>query len=575
VNRQIVKLFGLVVVLFAVLIGFTSYWSVFDAKALREKTANKRPLLEQQQIQRGRILAADGTVIARSVAKGHGSGKRYVRRYPEGRLYGHPIGYSFVQFGDSEFERFHNDELVGNESEFGSILDQLRGRNQQGNDIVTNLDPAAQATALADLEAAGYGAVVAIEPKSGRVVAMASNPPYDPNRVPYEFSKLSTNEIETPLLNRATQGQYPPGSTWKVTSVAAAVAAGYSLNGTYACPGGVTIGGHTYQNDGNPSLGPMSFYTALVVSCDTVFYQLAYDIYLHDRVRDDTVTSPRAPVQEMQKMELGWGFGHTTGVDLPEENPGSIPTREWLYYFWKDNAHRGQNWCKHGRANGSYVQQIEYQDCRYGNVWTAGQSVIASIGQGYVSVTPLQLARAYAALANGGTLYSPRIGEALIGPGGKVERAITPPVTGHLPVAKSTLAYIRHALAGVVTSGTAAGTFGGFPLGRVCVAGKTGTAQVQGNQSTSVFASFAPCDHPRFVVVVMIPNSGFGAQVSGPAARQIWDGLFGLEGHKAALPGGALPGLPRLNKAGQVVPPPGFGPKPAKHAKHAKHGTRR
>ena len=116
-NRQIIKLFGLIVVLFAVLIGFTSYWSVFDAKALREKNANKRPLLEQQQIQRGRILAADGTVIARSVAKGHGSGKRYVRRYPQGRLYGHPIGYSFVQFGDSEFERFHNDELVGNESD--------------------------------------------------------------------------------------------------------------------------------------------------------------------------------------------------------------------------------------------------------------------------------------------------------------------------------------------------------------------------------------------------------------------------------------------------------------------------
>jgi penicillin-binding protein 2 len=186
-------------------------------------------------------------------------------------------------------------------------------------------------------------------------------------------------------------------------------------------------------------------------------------------------------------------------------------------------------------------------------------------------VTPLQLARAYAALANGGTLYSPRVGEELISPDGKVQK-ITPPVTGHLPVAKSTLAYIRSALAGVVTSGTAAGTFGGFPLGRVCVAGKTGTAQVQGNQSTSVFASFAPCDHPKFVVVVMIPNSGFGAQVAGPAVRRIWDGLFGLEGHKAALPGGVLPGLPRLDKAGQVLPPPGFGP-PAKHSKQA--GRRR
>src|ERR1051326_8650478 len=122
-NRQIVKLFGLVVALFAVLIGFTSYWAVFDAKALKEKDANKRLLFEQQQIKRGRILADDGTVIARSVSKGHGTSLRYVRRYPEGPLYGHPIGYSFVEQGDSEFEQFHNDQLVGEESEFGTILD--------------------------------------------------------------------------------------------------------------------------------------------------------------------------------------------------------------------------------------------------------------------------------------------------------------------------------------------------------------------------------------------------------------------------------------------------------------------
>ncbi len=108
-------------VLFGVLIGFTSYWSVFDAEALKEKDVNKRPLFEQQQIPRGRILAADGTVIAKSVAKGKGAAKRYVRRYPEGSLFGHPIGYSFVQYGDSEFEQFHNDELIGEESEFTSI----------------------------------------------------------------------------------------------------------------------------------------------------------------------------------------------------------------------------------------------------------------------------------------------------------------------------------------------------------------------------------------------------------------------------------------------------------------------
>jgi len=303
----------------------------------------------------------------------------------------------------------------------------------------------------------------------------------------------------------------------------------------------------------------MSFYTALVQSCDTVFYNLAYHIYLKDNPEANNVTTARAPVQEMQAMQLAWGFGRPTGIDVPE-SPGSVPTRAWLYWLWKDNAHQGQNWCRYGKEHGDFIQQVEWENCRSGNDWTAGQSVIASIGQGYVSVTPLQLAGAYAALANGGTLYSPRVGEALISADGKTVRKITPPVTGHLPVAKSTLAYIRHALAGVVTSGTAAGTFGGFPLSRVCVAAKTGTAEVVGNQATSVFASFAPCDDPKYVVVVVIPNAGFGADVAGPAARQIWDSIYGLEGHTAALPGGVLPGLPHLNQVGQMVPPPGFGP---------------
>ena len=215
------------------------------------------------------------------------------------------------------------------------------------------------------------------------------------------------------------------------------------------------------------------------------------------------MTSPHAPVQEMQKMELGWGFGKNTKVDLPEENPGTIPTREWLYYFYQQYK---KTWCKYGRQNGTYVQQIEYDDCRTGNVWTPGQAVDASIGQGYVTVTPLQLARGYAALANGGTLYSPRVGEALLGPNGKTVRRITPPVDGHIPISKGVLAYIRNALTDVITQGTAASAFGGFPLGKLQIAGKTGTAQVAGKIATSVFASYAPASHPKYVVVVMIPD---------------------------------------------------------------------
>ena len=167
VNRQIIKLFGFIVVLFAVLVGFTSYWSVFDAKALKEKDANKRPLFEQQQIPRGRILAADGTVIAKSVAKGKGDSLRYVRRYPKGALFGHPIGYSFVQI------RRHRVRAVPqrrtDRRRLGIRLDPRRDpRPEAGRQRHRHQPrPGRPADGAGALEAAGFGAVVAIEPSSG------------------------------------------------------------------------------------------------------------------------------------------------------------------------------------------------------------------------------------------------------------------------------------------------------------------------------------------------------------------------------------------------------------------------
>jgi len=259
-------------------------------------------------------------------------------------------------------------------------------------------------------------------------------------------------------------------------------------------------------------------------------------------------------------MELDWGFGQDSGIDLPAESTGTIPTRQWLYYLWKDNAHTGQNWCKNGRQYGSYVQQIEWQDCQSGWQWEPGQAAIAAIGQGYVTVTPVQLADAYVALANGGTLYSPRIGEALVSPTGQVVQKINPPVIRHLPVSGDTLSYIRSALAGVVTQGTAASAFSGFPLSQVCVAGKTGTAQNFGANATSVFASFAPCSNPKYVVIVMVPDAGYGADVAAPAVRTIWDDIYGLEGHKAAVPNGQVPSAtPRITSTGAITAPSGYG----------------
>jgi penicillin-binding protein 2 len=444
-----------------------------------------------------------------------------------------------------------------------------------GDDLVTSINSQLQVDAQNALNgaiarsraagnAANQGAAIVMT-TTGRVVAMASYPNYDPSVwtggiSQQEFNALFGTSDGEPIINYTAQGEYAPGSTFKVTSTAAAVADGYPLDGLYSCPASFSIGSQKYLNDGNPNLGDMTFAEALIQSCDTVYYQLGYDMYLRDDPGANRTTGPNAPIQKMQQMELDWGFGQDTGIDLPAESAGSIPTRQWLYYLWKDNAHTGQDWCKYGNANGSYIQQIEYQDCQNGWQWEPGQAAIAAIGQGYVTVTPLQLANAYVALANGGTLYSPRIGEALISPiTGKVVQQVNPPVVRHLPVSGYTLAYIRNALAGVVTQGTAAGAFGGFPLNQVCVAGKTGTAQLFGKNATSVFASFAPCDNPKYVVLVMVPDSGYGADVAAPAVRQIWDGIYGLEGHKAAVPGGQVPSAPpQISPTGTITAPAGY-----------------
>jgi peptidoglycan glycosyltransferase len=476
-NRQIVKLFGLIVVLFAVLIGFTSYWSVFDAAALKEKNANKRPLLEQQQIRRGRILAADGTVIARSVPKGHGSALRYVRRYPEGSLYGHPIGYSFVQQGDSEFEQFHNDELVGNDSEFSSILDELRGRKQEGNDIVTNLDPAAQATALEDLREAGFGAVVAIEPQSGRVRVMASNPPYDPNRVPEELFKLNANELEAPLLNRATQGQYPPGSTFKVVTAAAGLDSGaITPETTIDAPGTLEVEGQALHNDFDEDFGPIALDSALTSSVNTWFAQLG------QQLGEETL---------FEYMDR-FGFNSTPAIDLPGDQ---------VY------------------ASGIFES---------GHLLGPGDPVDlarVAIGQERLAVTPLQMAEVAATVANGGKLMKPQIWSRVIDPDGRVTKRLDPSQYSQ-PISSTTAEELTTAMEGVVSAGT--GTNAAIP--GVPVAGKTGTAETPYNQSCgggteenqAWFIGFAPADEPKIAIAATVEcTTLFGNDVAAPIFRDV------------------------------------------------------
>lgn len=485
-NRQIVKLFGLIVVLFAVLIGFTSYWAVFDAKALKGKEANARPLLEQQQIRRGRILAADGTVLAKSVAKGHGSGRRYSRRYPQGSLYGHPIGYSFVRQGDSEFEKSHNDELVGSESEFGSILEQLSGRSQEGDDIVTNIDPAAQQVAMSSLQEQGFGAVVAIEPASGRVEVLASNPPYDPNRVPYELEKLNSNSFETPLLDRATQGLYPPGSTFKVVTAAAGLDSGLITPQTaFAAPSPLDVEAQPLENDFNQSFPPISLDTALTSSVNTWFAQLG------QKLGEGTL---------FEYMDR-FGFNSTPAIDLPSEQ---------VY------------------KSGVYDE---------GELLGPGDPVdIARVamGQERLAVTPLQMAEVAAAVANGGKLMKPQIWSRVIDPDGRVTKRLDPSEYSR-PIDGQTAEELTTAMQGVVSEGT--GTNAAIP--GVQVAGKTGTAETPGNESCgggeaenqAWFIGFAPADEPKVAIAATVEcTERFGNDAAAPIFKAVAEQILEDEG---------------------------------------------
>ncbi len=476
-NRQIVKLFGLIVALFAVLIGFTSYWSVFDAKALRNNSANTRPLLEAQQIKRGRVLAANGSVIARSVALGHGANLRYVRRYPQGTLFGHPIGYSYERQGDSEFEHSHNEELVGTSSEFGSILDQLSGHNQEGDDVVTNLDPTAQRVALSGLEAAGFGAVVAIAPKTGRVLVMASNPPYNPNRIPYHLSSLDLNTAESPLLDRATQGQYPPGSTFKVVTAAAGLDSGtITPETTIDAPGSIEVQGQTLQNDFNQNFGPIALDTALTNSVNTWFGQLG------QRIGESTLF----------KYMDRFGFNATPAIDLPEDQvyPSGLFEEEKLL------------------PPGAPVDLAR-----------------VAIGQERLAVTPLQMAEVAAAVADKGRLMKPQIWSRVINPDGRVVKRLQPSEYSR-PVSAQTAAELTTAMEGVVREGT--GTNAAIP--GVAVAGKTGTAETPYNKSCGGgtaenqgwFIGFAPARDPKVAIAVTVQcTTKFGNDVAAPIFRSV------------------------------------------------------
>ncbi|GAA0365850.1 penicillin-binding protein 2 [Microbispora corallina] len=443
-----------------------------------------------------------------------------------------------------------------------------------GDILITSIDEKVQrvvenslAQAMQEVPQSDGAAAVVLDVKTGRVIAMASRPTYDPavwtgGISEKDYRWLLSNKSGKPLISRALKGEYAPGSTFKISSVSAMIADGEPLHGTYQCPSSFNVAGRAFGNAGGMSLGSISLHEALVKSCDTVFYRAGYEEW-----QRDGGNKPKPHTKEpMANMARAFGFGKPTGIDLPGDSPGLIPDRTWKHNLWTSTKDQMCRRAKTGypeikdEARAAFSKRLANENCLEGFLFHAYEAANFSIGQGDVLVTPLQLARAYAALVGDGNLRSPRVGWALVRPDGTLVKEIPVPIVRHLPINDETRTYIRKALSEVPSDGTAAGAFRGFPMNVVKIGGKTGTAEVWGKEDTSWFASFAPADDPRLVTVVMVSQGGFGAATAAPAVRRIWEGIFGLgKGEdnkpvKAAMPDGRPPTrLPVIRKDGTVA----------------------
>ncbi len=414
-----------------------------------------------------------------------------------------------------------------------------------GRDVVTHLSGPVQAAteralaeAVASARRGGYaadsGAAVVLDVTNGAVVAAASYPAYDPNVwnggiSQADLDRLSGPTAGTPLVSRVTSAAMPPASTFKVVSVPAVASTGVDLTGTYDCPASVQVGNRRFGNYESRAFGQLTLRRNIEVSCDTIWYQFAYRAWLAQgglTARDDSadpfVSAARA-----------FGLGSRTGVDLPSEVAGRIPDREWKRQTWEATRAEVCNRAGSGYpevaatdpARAGYLTSLAVENCQTGFQFRAGDAANFAIGQGDIAVTPLQLATVYAAIANGGTRWVPQVAAAFRNPDGTGTEPIAPKAAGTAPLRPDVLAFLRDALRGVVTEGTAAGAFAGWPQDAYPVAGKTGSAEVFGKQATSWFASYAPATAPRYAVVVMVAQAGTGAGTAAPAARRIYEAL--------------------------------------------------
>ena len=426
-----------------------------------------------------------------------------------------------------------------------------------GDHLVTSIDARLQSAVEVALEDAvlrgranGYasdsGAAVVMDVRNGQVLAIASYPTYDPNAFEkgltvQQASDLYSEKKGVPALSRAMQGLFAPASTFKAVSLIAAASAGYNLNASYNCPSEVQVGDRAFQNFESKSQGIMSLEKAIAVSCDTIWYRIAFDEWL----RDGGLRPKSNPNDYFFKAAQSFKITQKVGIDVPSESTSRLADRAYKNSWYQQNK---DFYCNYSHR-ATKAQQTPFlvllakENCVDGDKIRAGDAVNFSIGQGDTVVTPLKLTQMYAAIGNGGTIWQMMIGKAIVKTDGTVIQTMTPQKLGKLTSSKSTLKFLQGALREVVISGTGAGAFSGFPIS---VSGKTGTAEVFGRNlngslkdNTSWFASYAPTEKPRYAVVMMVSQGGFGASTSGVGVRKIYEALFGVSANKV-VPGAAL-----------------------------------
>jgi peptidoglycan glycosyltransferase len=473
-NAPIARLFVVVVLLFALLVAFTSRWTVFEADALRHNTKNRRDLLEDQRIHRGVIRAGDGTALARSLKR---SDETFVRTYPLPKLFPHPVGYTFIDRGSAGLERYYDDDLAGRKNALGGLIDRLGGSQREGDDLLTSLDPAAQRVAQQQL-ANRKGAVVALDPRTGAIKVMASNPGYDPNDIKSARGFRSLNrDPDAPLLNRTTQAGYPPGSTFKVVTAIAAIDSGkYTPESRINGRNGKPISGVPLNNDGGESFGDITLTDALTHSVNTVFGEVGEKI----------------GKQTMKEYMDRLGFNQPVEVDLPRD----------------ERASSGE------RRNGTILDPTS----RFVDVGRM------AIGQDKLTVTPLQMAMVASAVANGGKLMKPHIGDRIVDRDGRTVRTIKPEQMSQV-MSSDTASKVGAMMAQVVKEGTGTAA----ALQGIDVAGKTGTAEVdrQCGPNQLWFIAFAPVQDPRVAIAATVEcGTGFGGTVAAPIAKAVMQELL-------------------------------------------------